>query len=82
MTGVVDVDHLSTRGGLIMPLVTQGNYQPTRYLPLADGPRQIGNFSKDLAFELYTIVPEPTTCLLLVCGCIGLAIGQRRRKRD
>ena len=40
--------------GQIMPLVDQAGYQPTRYLALADGPPGIGEFSKDLAFELYT----------------------------
>ena len=44
--------------GQIMPVIDQSEYRPTRYLPLADGPQQIGEFSKDLAFELYTIVPN------------------------
>jgi hypothetical protein len=45
-------------GGDIMPRVEQGEYRPTRYLAGADGPPIIADFSKDLAFELYTI-PEP-----------------------
>lgn len=68
VTGRVIVDHLSTPMGGIMPLVTQTGYQPTRYLPFADGPPQIGNFSKDLAFELYTTIPEPATCMLMIVG--------------
>ena len=32
----------------------------------------IANFSKDLAFGLYTIrVPEPGTCLLMIVGLAG-----------
>ena len=63
-----------------MPLVDQAGYQPTRYLALADGPPGIGEFSKDLAFELYTIVPEPATCALLAIGLAGVS-GLRRRSR-
>jgi hypothetical protein len=78
VTGDVRIDHLSTRMGLIMPIVEQRNFQPTRYLNLADGPPGIGEFSKDLAFELYT-VPEPSTIgLLLIAITAGAA--QRRRR--
>jgi hypothetical protein len=81
VTGSVVVDHLSTRTGQIMPLIFQTNYQPTRYRPLADGPPPIGGFSKDLAFELYTIVPEPATCLLTIVGLAGVLSLRRRRGR-
>ncbi|WP_428940656.1 hypothetical protein [Fontivita pretiosa] len=80
VTGLVVVNHLSTPDGGIMPLVDQAGYQPTRYLPLADGPQGIGEFSKDLAFELYTI-PEPGTCLLLMAGAGIVAMPRRRRSR-
>ena len=60
-----------------MPLVDQAGYQPTRYLSGVDGPHPIGEFSKDLAFELYT-VPEPATCALIAIGLAGI-IGIRRR---
>ena len=36
--------------------------------------------SKDLAFSLYTVVPEPTAGLLLVCGSLGFAAVYRRRR--
>lgn len=40
----------------------------------------INDLSKDLAFELYTTqnIPEPATCLLLVCGSLGLMQIRRR----
>jgi hypothetical protein len=76
VTGIVSVDHLSTPMGQIMPVVIQDNYQPTRYLPDVDGPPPIGNFSKDLAFELYT-VPEPGACAMLVASLIGVIAWRR-----
>ena len=66
--------------GQIMPLIDQAGFQPTRYLNLADGPPGIGEFSKDLAFEIYTI-PEPATCLVLVAGVACLATLGRRQPR-
>jgi hypothetical protein len=67
--------------GQIMPVIDQSRYQPTRYLPLADGPREIGEFSKDLAFELYTIVPEPATCGLVIVTLLSVVAIRRRRSR-
>ena len=64
----------------------QSNYEPQNYLDDIDGPgpsptipgfEGIGEHSKDLAFELYT-VPEPATLLLLVGG--GIAALAVRRK--
>jgi hypothetical protein len=80
VTGHIVVNHLSTPMGQIMPLIDQAGYQPTRYLPFADGPPGIGEFSKDLAFELYTIVPEPATCALMAIGLAGV-VAFRRRSR-
>ncbi len=61
--------------------ITQANYKPTNYLfgdPVQifiDGPPEIQQFSKDLAFELYTRpIPEPATLALLASGAIGLAV--------
>src|SRR4030095_2818134 len=39
-----------------------------------DGPPGIEQHSKDLAFQLYTTIPEPGTCLLLVCRAVGLSL--------
>jgi hypothetical protein len=80
VTGRVVVDHLSTPMGGIMPVIDQAGFQPTRYLGLADGPPGIGEFSKDLAFELYT-VPEPATCALSMAGLAGVIASLRRTRR-
>jgi len=71
----------------------QSEMLPQRYIDLVDGPGPvvlpgpvpitvpgIGSFSKDLAFELYSI-PEPGTVGLAGLGLTGLAaFGWRRRK--
>jgi hypothetical protein len=55
----------------------QSGYEPTHYLPGIDGPDPIGQFSKDLAFELYT-VPEPGTLGLI--GVAVMTLNLRRRR--
>jgi hypothetical protein len=68
-----------------MPFIDQQNMSPQRYVNFADGPGfgnpavpPINAFSKDLAFELYTVnIPEPTSVALLAMGMLGLAM---RRK--
>jgi hypothetical protein len=77
VTGNIVVNHLSSSMGQIMPIIDQSGYQPTRYLSLADGPPGIGDFSKDLAFELYT-VPEPATGALVLASLAGALAGRRR----
>lgn len=84
VTGDVRITPNAT--GYLMPDIFQPfqNMSPTHYLDFADGPGpgpipgalSIGQFSKDLAFELYT-VPEPATCGL---ACLAFAaLGLRRR---
>jgi hypothetical protein len=77
VTGRIFVDTAGPMGE-IMPVIDQTEFAPTRYLPLADGPELIGQYSKDLAFELYTLVPEPASCLLLACAAAYLVAGRRR----
>lgn len=63
----------------IMPDVIQDVFEPQFYVPPYDGPSLIGQYSKDLAFELYT-VPEPATALLCLVAAVGsLSLRQRRR---
>jgi hypothetical protein len=77
--------HTQTPGGLVMPTIFQNNMLPQHYMDFADGPGvgtaaspPISAFSKDLAFELYTVnIPEPTSVALLAMGMFGLAM---RRK--
>lgn len=85
VTGDVRIDVL-TPGGLVMPQIFQTNMSPTHYLDGIDGPGSmipgavgISNFSKDLAFEIYTTVPEPASLMLAVVGMAVL--GARRRRR-
>lgn len=81
VTGLVSIDTMSTPMGAVMPIVTQTNMSPTHYLPLADGPQIIVEYSKDLAFELYTVkIPEPATCALMLLGMV-VGIMHRRPTR-
>jgi hypothetical protein len=79
VTGDVVVNHLGPLGE-VTPIIDQAGYTPTRYLADADGPPLIARFSKDLAFELYTI-PEPGSCALIAIGLVGV-VGQWRRVRS
>lgn len=75
-------------GGLVMPDIFQPvpNMVPQKYLDFADGPAGIPGtnfpgisaYSKDLAFNLYTVVPEPATGLLCLSALAGVAALRRR----
>jgi hypothetical protein len=65
--------------------INQFNMSPTNYQfvnsagagPI-DGPPGIELHSKDLAFRLYTTIPEPGTCLLMAIGLAGVFATRRR----
>jgi hypothetical protein len=78
VTGRIFVDTAGPMGQ-IMPVIDQSLYAPTHYVPIADGPEQIVQYSKDLAFELYTLVPEPASCLMLLTSAAVLISAGRKR---
>jgi hypothetical protein len=82
-----DVRILPGTGGFTQPIVFQPvqNMSPINYIDNIDGPSSsipgatgIGFHSLDLAFELYAVVPEPASSLLLACGLLGLALNRNR----
>jgi hypothetical protein len=58
-------------------LVDQFSYTPTFYLPASDGI----STSKDLAFALYTGIPEPSSVMLLAVGSLTVTLSWWRRRR-
>jgi len=66
-------------GGL--PLVDQAGYAPQSYHAPYDVPTILDGRSKDLAFVLYTNVPEPGSIVMLAMGAVSLSfVGLRRRR--
>ena len=84
--GDVRISTLPPSGSPLQPFIVQNNMLPQKYVDWADGPGfsnaafpPVSNFSKDLAFELYTVqIPEPAGLSLLAIGAIGLLV--RRKK--
>jgi len=60
---------------------TPQNYTFTPGAVPIDGPPGIQQFSKDLAFELFTTVPEPGTVVLAALGGLGFVTLYRRSRR-
>jgi hypothetical protein len=82
VTGVVNVGtFINTAGVQQVQNVTQflPTFQPTHYLDNIDGPQGIANFSKDLAFQLFTTVPEPASLGLSALALVASASLRRRR---
>ncbi|HMP07187.1 MAG TPA: hypothetical protein PJ982_12610 [Lacipirellulaceae bacterium] len=83
VTGLLDVfTAVNSAGAQVVQQVQQyiPTFHPTYYLDIADGPQGIGQYSKDLAFELFT-VPEPASCLLGWGALATLAAVRRRTQR-
>lgn len=76
VSGVLPLLTIDSAGLITMQ---QSGFTPQHYVFPTDGPDVIGQFSKDLAFNLYT-VPEPGTLLLLAAGGLGILATRRRRK--
>lgn len=87
VTGDLHVDVSPPLGTALNPFIHQAGYLPTFYVDGADGPGTaaapgISHFSKDLAFQLFTQVPEPGACRLFLTGCVGIATLRRRFRRS
>jgi hypothetical protein len=81
VSGKVDVaTFTNTTGVQVVANVNQflQTFKPENYKDNLDGPQGIAQFSKDLAFQLFTTVPEPASA-----GLMGLALAAlvTRRRR-
>ena len=79
ITGVITFIDINAPGITFNQLLP--TFFPQNYVDNRDGPMGISAFSKDLAFELYTNVPEPSTFLLGSLGVAGLIVLGRRQSR-
>lgn len=83
VTGNVTIIPGPVPGGGLTVLQDPLTFQPTKYLDDIDGPVGIGQYSKDLAFELYTVaVPEPASIGLACLGMMFVGICALRRRRS
>lgn len=64
-----------------MPDVDQPDWLPQHYWSPWDGPSEINRYSKDLAFELYTRVPEPSGVAFVLVSSVSLPMFGRRRTK-
>lgn len=67
--------------GGILNSVHQPGFGSLFYHGPDDHPVGLGNFSEDLAFRLFTNVPEPGSIVLFGMGALGLAAAVYRRRR-
>ena len=78
----IDLNNNSAPGGIAF-LQHLPTFFPQKYVDNLDGPMGISQYSKDLAFELFTRVPEPSTYALGVLGLLALmVVGRRKWKRS
>jgi hypothetical protein len=67
--------------GGILNNVHQPGFASLFYQGPDDHPVGVGPFSEDLAFRLFTNVPEPGSVVLFGMGALGLAFVAYRRRR-
>ncbi|HVU90035.1 MAG TPA: hypothetical protein VHD36_22070 [Pirellulales bacterium] len=89
VAGTIGINGLATPpvAGPISPsLIDQAIGTPQNYILPYDGPPGVAgqlpgidSFSKDLAFALYTRVPEPSSIVLCLLGALGLVALSRPR---
>ena len=86
VSGKVDIGTFINTAGVQQIAAVQQNltsYNDENYINNLDGPPGIGAFSKDLAFELYTVqIPEPASCLLMAVGLAGSLFARRRMRNS
>jgi hypothetical protein len=83
VTGEVNVNtFINTAGVQQVQSVIQflPTFDDEHYVNNVDGPGGISQFSQDQAFELFTVIPEPATCMLMVAGLAGIVASRRSRR--